>query len=119
MAVVGYLKSADGGRPWLEMVKSYLELESEYRLRVSRYSSQLFPLLTSRWPRTLNDYLHGLALKKLPNGDVSLPPCHPLPTFPNSRRSGSPGGGIANQSGGLSRRGRFLKTKVRTKTGRD
>ena len=37
MAVIEHLNSVDGGSLWVEMVKSYLVLESKYPSRVSHY----------------------------------------------------------------------------------
>ena len=42
-AVVEHFNSVDGGLRWVEMVKSYLALEGQYRLRVSCYSTLTTP----------------------------------------------------------------------------
>ena len=105
-SIIEYLNSIDGGPRWVEMVRSYLELESQHRSRVSY--SLIYRLPTNQeQPSVWENFLCNNAPKRLLSGAANEPVCLLSPTPHGSVKIGFPGGVAASRSGGLPKRGRI------------
>jgi hypothetical protein len=74
-ATIDYLNSVEGGPHWVDMVRNYLRLESQYNSRVSSYPP--LPLTSSNKClfSMLGDYPYRSVLERSPHGDTNATPC--------------------------------------------